>query len=87
MCIPKAWGSRRHFTYEERFYIEIALKNHTSVATIAEHLHFTRKNIYREIKKGLVVQKGQSALLDEMLVYKADYAQRISTLCIIKKRF
>lgn len=85
MCIPKAWGSRRHFTYEERFYIEIALKNHTSVATIAEHLHFTRKNIYREIKKGLVVQKGQSALLDEMLVYKADYAQRISALRQSKK--
>lgn len=85
MSAPKAWGSRRHFTYEDRYYIEIALKNHMSVATIAEHLHFTRKNIYREIKKGLVSQKGQSALVDEMLVYKADYAQRISTLRQSKK--
>lgn len=57
-----------YLTYEERFYIEKALKNGTTPTTIADALgkHFT--TIYKEIKKGTVT------LLNHDLTTRKEYS-------------
>ena len=58
----------KYLTYEERFYIEKALKNRETPMQIAETLgkHFT--TIYKEIKKGTVT------LLNPNLTYRQEYS-------------
>lgn len=64
----------RHLTYEERFYIEKALKNGTPPTLIAETLgrHFT--TIYKEIEKGTVTFLNYD--YSTRKEYCADVAQR-----------
>ncbi len=63
----------KHLTYEERFYIEKALKTGTSPTLIAESLgkHFT--TIYKEIEKGTVTLLNSD--LTTRQEYSADAAQ------------
>ncbi len=67
----------KHLTYEERFYIEKALKNGTSPILIAETLgkHFT--TIYKEIEKGTVIFLNYD--YSTRKEYCADVAQRKTT--------
>ncbi len=66
----------KYLTYEERFYIEKSLKDHTDPKKIAKALgkHFT--TIYKEIEKGTVT------LMNSDLTYRQEYcadaAQRIT---------
>jgi IS30 family transposase len=43
-------GSRKHFTYRQRNYIEFAILEGSSVLEISNYLGFSRQSIYKEIK-------------------------------------
>lgn len=66
----------KHFTYEERFYLEKELKKGTSPTIIAETLgkHFT--TIYKEIEKGTVTLLNSD--LTTRKEYSAEAAQHIT---------
>lgn len=65
----------KYLTEKERYYIEVQLKNKVPVKEIAKALDKHASTIYREIKKGTIVQRDW--LLKEYTVYLADVGQRI----------
>ena len=65
----------KYLTEKERYYIEVQLKNKVPVKEIAKALDKHPSTIYREIKKGTIVQRDW--LLKEYTVYLADVGQRI----------
>ena len=67
----------RYITESERYQIEILLQQKYSIRQIAECLGHKYYTIYHEIKKGMVKQLDTH--LREFYVYKADYAQRMTT--------
>jgi len=73
----------RQFTYQDRYYIEIELKNRTPVQKIAEKLGMNRSSVYREIKKGLCEQMDTH--LRKSIVYLADYAQQNHNTAVVKR--
>lgn len=62
-----------YITEQQRYQIEILLKEKYTVKQIAELLGHKYHTIYKEIKRGTV--KQLDSLLEEHWVYKADYAQ------------
>lgn len=64
----------KHLTIKERYYIEVALRKKTPVASIADALGYSRVTIYKEIEQGQCEQYGRD--LKKMVVYLSDYAQR-----------
>lgn len=59
----------------ERYQIEILLKEKYTVKQISEILGHKYHTVYHEVKRGTVKQLGKE--LQEVYLYKADYAQRV----------
>lgn len=68
----------KHLTEKERFYIEKALKNKIPVKQIALELGKHESTVYREIKKGQVLQR-MNDWSEEKSVYAYDAGQRVYT--------
>lgn len=73
----------RQLTYQDRYYIEIELKNRTPVQKIANKLGVNRSSVYREIKKGLCEQMDTH--LRKKIVYLADCAQKKHDNEVVKR--
>lgn len=65
----------RHLNFEDRYFIEKALKKKMSVKDIAESLGFSKVTIYAEIKKGTITQIDHH--LRSYRVYLSDAGQRV----------
>lgn len=66
---------RNNITEKQRYQIEILLSENYSVKQIADVLGHKYHTIYQEIKRGTVKQLSYE--LEEIHVYKADYAQMV----------
>lgn len=76
-AIKKKGRRGRHLSKSERFYIEVELRKGTRVAEIAESIDRPRETIYRELKRGSVMQRRDtSSSIRYAEVYLADAAQR-----------
>lgn len=64
----------KHITERERYTLEYMLKAGKKVADIAAELGHSKSTIYREIKRGKVLQRNADYTEEER--YLADYAQR-----------
>ena len=64
----------KHITERERYLLEYMLKVGMKVADIAAELGHSKSTIYREIKRGKVLQRNSDYTEEER--YLADYAQR-----------
>lgn len=67
----KGW---KHITERERYLLEYMLKDGMKVVDIAVELGHSKSTIYREIKRGKVLQRNSDYTEEER--YLADYAQR-----------
>lgn len=67
----------RYITEAERYQIEILLQQNYSIRQISDCLGYKYQTIWYEVKKGTVKQLDTH--LAEHYVYKADYAQRVTT--------
>lgn len=67
----------KHLSASERYYIEVEHSKGTRIAEIAESINRPRETIYREIKRGSVLQRRDtSSDIRCEMVYFADAAQR-----------
>lgn len=65
----------KYITERQRFEIELLLKEKYSIPQIAEALGIKYNTLYKEICRGTVKQLDYE--LREVMLYKADYAQRV----------
>lgn len=66
----------KHFTIKDRYKLEGLIAAKVPVKDIAGILEKSRQSVYKEIKRGSVIQLD--TYLRKQKIYKADYAQRVA---------